>query len=184
MGTVHGLDDFLPAYEFSERHDIAIHADPKQIDRALRAVTLAEMPAARVLFWLRSLGTRATGSHQPFLDVALRRAVLLADRPGEGVVMGLTGQFWRLRGSRDVDQPRTPTEFLVFDRPDACKAVIDFRIVELGPGRCRLSTETRVRVADPAARRAFRRYWLVIRPFSGLTRILFLRAVRRQALEM
>ena len=36
-------------------------------------------------------------------------------------------------------------------------------------------------VVDPAARRAFRRYWLVVRPFSGLTRILFLRAVRRRA---
>ena len=39
----------------------------------------------------------------------------------------------------------------------------------------------RVHVADPAARRRFRRYWLVIRPFSGLIRILLLRAARRRA---
>ena len=93
---------------------------------------------------------------------------------GEGVVLGLTGQFWRLRGGRDLGRPRTAEEFLAYDRPDVCKAVIDFRIVELAPGRCRLTTETRVHVDDPAARRAFRRYWLVVRPFSGLTRILFL----------
>ena len=60
--------------------------------------------------------------------------------------------------------------------------MIDFRIVELGArSMCRLSTETRVHVAEPAARRAFRRYWFVIKPFSGLIRILFLRAVRRRA---
>jgi hypothetical protein len=57
-----------------------------------------------------------------------------------------------------------------------CKAVIDFRV-----GESSLSTETRVHVADPAARRKFRRYWRVIRPFSGLIRILFLRAARRRA---
>ena len=62
--------------------------------------------------------------------------------------------------------------------------MIDFRIAEPGAGRCLLSTETRVHVKDPAARRSFRRYWFVIKPFSGLTRILFLRAVRAQALEM
>ena len=33
-------------------------------------------------------------------------------------------------------------------------------------------------VPDPAARRAFGRYWLVVRPFSGLIRIALLRAVR------
>jgi hypothetical protein len=42
------------------------------------------------------------------------------------------------------------------------------------------STETRVHVPDPAARGKFRRYWLVIRPFSCLIRV-FLRATRRRA---
>jgi hypothetical protein len=44
-----------------------------------------------------------------------------------------------------------------------------------------LSTETRVFLTDAAARRSFRRYWLVIRPFSGLTRRLWLRAVKHRA---
>jgi hypothetical protein len=44
-----------------------------------------------------------------------------------------------------------------------------------------LSTETRVHVADPASRKKFRRYWLVVRPFSGLIRILLLRAARTRA---
>jgi hypothetical protein len=71
----------------------------------------------------------------------------------------------------------TANEFLAYERPDSCKAVIDFRIEPR-----RLSTETRVHVADPASRRKFRRYWVVIKPFSGLIRILFLRAARSRAL--
>ena len=47
------------------------------------------------------------------------------------------------------------------------------------PGR--LVTETRIALTDEAARRAFRRYWLVVRPFSGLTRRLLLRAAKRAA---
>jgi hypothetical protein len=181
---VRSLDDFLPTYEFSERHQLEIRAERGRIDRAVHEVSLSEIPLARALWWLRRLGRGDPGVRRPFLDSALLGAVALEDVPGEGVVIGLTGQFWRIRGGRDPGRPRTAVEFLAYDRPDMCKAVLDFRIAELYPGRCRLSTETRVHVADPAARRAFRRYWLVIRPFSGLTRILFLRAVRRQALEM
>ena len=103
---------------------------------------------------------------------------VLDDVPEEGVVLGLTGQFWRLLGGeRDPGRPTTPEEFLAYSRRDTCKAVIDFRIQ---PGA--LSTETRVHVADPASRRVFRRYWRVIRPFSGLIRILLLRAARKRAL--
>ena len=135
--------------------------------------------ASASLYLLRGLG-RGEPRHEAAVSRDWRGigAVELENEPGEGVVLGLTGQFWRLRGGRDLGRPRTAEEFLAYDRPDVCKAVIDFRIAELGAGRCRLSTETRVHVEDPAARRAFRRYWFVIRPFSGLTRILFLRAVR------
>jgi len=144
-------------------------------------VSVDEIPVIVVLYRLRGLGKAGRDIRRPFLGLARVGAVLLENLPGEGVVFGLTGQFWRLRRGRDLGRPRTAEEFLSYDRPDVCKAVIDFRIDDLAVGRCRLSTETRVHVADPAARRAFRRYWLVVRPFSGLTRILFLRAVRRHA---
>jgi hypothetical protein len=178
---VRPLDDFLPTFEFSERHALAIEAEPARIDRALREVSISEIPVARALFLLRGLGRAARDTREPFLGLALLGGVLLDDSAAEGVVIGLTGQFWRLRGGRDLGRPRTATEFLAYDRPDVCKAVIDFRIAALAPRRCGVITETRVHVADAAARRAFRRYWRVVRPFSGLTRTLFLRAVRRRA---
>jgi hypothetical protein len=177
------LDDFLPVYEFSEQHEIEIEAPREQVDRALREVSVDEIRGIRVLYLLRGLGRGSHDTKRPFLGMAGIGAVELANEPGVGVVLGLTGQFWRLRGGeQDLGRPRTAEEFSAYDRPEVCKAVIDFRIDEPG-GHCRLSTETRVHVEDATARRAFRRYWLVIRPFSGLTRILLLREVRRQALR-
>jgi len=175
------LDAFLPDFEFSERHALEIRAEPARIDCALREVSIAEIPVARALYLLRGLGRAAVDTREPFLGLARLGSVTLEDVAGEGLVLGLTGQFWRLRGGSRLPRPRAPDEFLAYDRADVCKAVIDFRIVEIGPGRCAVLTETRVHVEDLAARRTFRRYWLVIRPFSGLIRILFLRAVRRRA---
>jgi hypothetical protein len=172
---VRALDDYLPEYEFSERHSIAIDAPSNRIDAALRSVSIADIPAARALWWLRRLGRPYGDSGKPFVGGELP-GVVLDDVQEEGIVLGLTGQFWRPRRGRDPYGPTTGDGFVAYTRPDSCKAVIDFRI-----GHGRLSTETRVHVADPAARRKFRRYWLVIRPFSGLIRILLLRATRRRA---
>lgn len=170
------LDDFLPVYEFSERHSLAIDAPAVRIDEALRTVSIGDIPIARALWWIRRLGRTYGDAAKPFIGGELP-GVVLEDVPNEGIVLGLTGQFWRLLGGqRDSTRPATAAEFLAYDRADTCKAVFDFRV-----GERSLSTETRVHVADPGARAAFRRYWLVVRPFSGLIRILLLRAARRHA---
>ncbi len=169
------LDELLPAYEFSERHRIAIDAPPERIDEAIRRVSLADIPIARALWFVRRLGRRTGDPTRPLVG-ALPGSLVLDDVPGEGIVLGLTGRFWRLRGGSYGPALRTAEEFIAFDRHGQAKAVIDFRI---GPSR--LSTETRVHVPDAASRKKFRRYWLVIRPFSGLIRILMLRAARRRA---
>jgi hypothetical protein len=134
------------------------------------------MPIARVLWAVRRLGRPYGDASRPFVDGALENTVVLDDVPGEGIILGLTGQFWKLRGGDSGKRARTAEEFVAYTRPDACKAVIDFRV-----GSALLSTETRVHVPDPEARRKFGRYWFAIRPFSGLIRILFLRAARRKA---
>jgi hypothetical protein len=123
-------------------------------------VTFGELPLVRVLLWLR--GTRRPGKDERVITAMKRRGEVVDDVPGEGVVLSLRGQFWRLRGGRGPG-------------PDAV-AVVDFRV-----GAGSLTTETRAHVGDRVARRKFARYWLVIRPFSGLTRILLLRAAKRRA---
>ena len=170
------LDDFLPVYEFSERHSLAIDAPAGRIDAAMREVSIADLPVARALWWIRRLGRPYGDSAKPFVGGELP-GVVLEDVLEEGIILGLTGQFWRVLGGQpNADAPTTAGAFLAYAQPDTCKAVIDFRV-----GRRSLSTETRVHVADPASRRKFGRYWFVIRPFSGFIRILVLRAARRRA---
>lgn len=153
------LDAFLPAYDSSTQHAVAVDVDPARADRALREVTFKEVPLVRALLVARGLGLRR--AEDTVLGAMVPRATVLEDVPGEGVVLTLSGQFWRLRG-RGPEAPAT--------------AVIDFRAL---PGR--LATETRVHVPDPVSRRKFGRYWRIVRPFSGLIRMVVLRAAKRRA---
>lgn len=156
---MNSLDAYLPSYEFWTRHEVAVDAPSGVTDRALREVTFRDVPLVRALLFARGEG--AHRSEQPVVATMVPRATVIEDIPGEGLVLAVTGQFWRLRG-RGPEPP--------------ARAVVDFRAA---PGR--LSTETRVHVADPDSRRKFARYWRIVRPFSGLIRISILRAAKRRA---
>jgi hypothetical protein len=175
------LDRWLPAWEFDERHETVVDAPPEHVDRAMREVSLFDIPVARVLWAVRSLGRGGRGPRRRFIDQMGSEAGVLVveDRPQEELVVGLAGQFWKLRGGY---APRFagPDEFAAYDRADACKAVMNFRLEPDG-GATRLSTVTRVHIADPSARRKFSWYWRMIRPFSGLIRILMLREIKKKA---
>jgi hypothetical protein len=153
------IDTFLPSYDFATRHSVPVSVSPAQADRALREVTFNEVPLVRGLLFLRGLGAHRAGD--TVLETMVPGATVLENVPGEGIVLSLTGQFWRLRGGGS-EAPGT--------------AAIEFRSVAGS-----LTTETRVRVADPVSRRKFVRYWRVVRPFSGLIRRRLLRAAKRRA---
>ena len=94
--------------------------------------------------------------------------------------MGILGQFWKLSGG-EFPRVVSAEEFLAFDRPDCAKAVLNFHIAMAGDGGARVSTETRVHVSDPSARRRFAFYWRAIYPGSALIRKMWLRAIKRRA---
>jgi hypothetical protein len=75
---------------------------------------------------------------------------------------------------REVD------DFVRFDEPGWAKLAVDLRAGP-HPDGALLETETRVYLTDAWARRRFAGYWLVVRPFSGLVRRLWLRAAKRRA---
>ena len=126
-GRMKSLDAYLPSYEFSTRHEITVDAPmPNVADRALREVTFADVPIVRGLLFARGEGLRR--GDEPVVATMVPSATVVEDAPGEGIVLSVTGQFWRLRGRGGPEPPAT--------------AVVDFRSA---PGR--LSTETRVHVA-------------------------------------
>ena len=71
-----------------------------------------------------------------------------------------------------------------FDHPvpaGFARGVWNFSLSEGLEGQTILQTETRVICGDSASRRKFLAYWFVVRPFSGLIRLIMLRNVRRAA---
>lgn len=169
------IDDFMPVFDAVERHALTIAAPPAAVYEAVTRVDFARSGPIRWLLRLRGLG--APG-RLTLADVTRRGFVRLAERPGRELAFGIAGRFWTPSGGRvalDADG------FRRFERAGHATAVWDFRVAGAGRGTTRLTTETRIRCVDGAARRRFRVYWALVRPFSGLIRILMLRAVAQEA---
>jgi hypothetical protein len=162
--------DALPEYHHRERHSVHVAASPERALAAAREVTLDEVPLTRWLFRVRGLAATAPGGR--LWD--LLTANSFAQFDDETFV--LVGRPWQLGGARrpEVD------DFLAFAEPGYAKMTLDLRAFPDGGGAW-LTTETRVLLTDARARRRFAAYWLVIRPFSGLTRRGWLKAAKRRA---
>ena len=175
------IDEWMPAWDAAERHETRIRASREAVWRAVRTLDLASSPVVRALFALRSLPALFTRRPREkalgvTMDGLLRNGfVLLAERPGEELLLGLVGRFWRPSGSI---LRLTADELAGFYQPGYAVATWNFTLSEDGDA-VRLATETRVRCTDEGARRSFRRYWTVVGPFSALTRREMLRTLRR-----
>jgi len=178
------IDEYMPVADFAERHAVRVSATPERAWQAVRALDLRASPIVRVLFALRSLPALVAGRGSAreglgtTMDGLLRGGfVLLAERAPREIVLGLAGRFWTPGGGLSRVEPEA---FRDFDRPGLALAAWNFTILPTDEGAL-VATETRVRCTDAAARRSFRRYWRIIRPFSGLMRREALRAIRRTA---
>jgi hypothetical protein len=179
------LDEFMPAYQFSEFHSIRIAAPKEKVYGAIKAVTADEILLFRTLTWIRRLGRSGPESilnapeRQPVLDVATRTSfLLLAEEPNHEIVFGTAAVV--PRGWRPSRHP-TPEDFKAVHDPGFALAAMNFLIEESAPGVCTVTTETRIYATDPSARRRFAVYWRFIYPGSSLLRRMWLRAIARRA---
>ena len=174
------VDRFAPTPDFAERHEIEIPASPDVVWAAWQGMALAEPPRpVRWLFAARGLIARLRHghTHRDLPDVFIP---LAEDRPRE-IVEGVVGRWWAMGAHKNRADIDGPDAFQAFAEPGYGKGVIAIRFVEAAPGRTRVTSETQVICTDAAARRAMARYWPLIRPFSGLIRILLLRALAKRS---
>ncbi|HEX8272578.1 MAG TPA: hypothetical protein VF615_07985 [Longimicrobiaceae bacterium] len=186
------IDRFLPAYDVAASYATEVAAPPERVWAAVRALEMRGSPLVRGLFLLR--GIPALVAH-PRRVLAARRAggrglglsldellrggfTLLGERPGEELLLGLVGRFWRTDGG--IVQV-SAEDWREWERPGYAKAAWSFTLAPGVDGTVRLATETRVRCTDGESRRRFLRYWRVVGPFSGLIRRDMLRSLRRAA---
>ncbi len=158
------IDAFVPVAEVASRHTVTLAAAPARVYEVIRTVDLARSRVIRTLFALRGLRTR-----RPLTIESLQGAgfVLLRAEPDRGIVLGITGRFWTLRGGlRRIEADR----FAAFAEPGYGKAAWSITVEPDPTGGSVVATETRVAITDEPARRAFRRYWRLVGPFSGIIR--------------
>ena len=176
------IDSFAANPDAVETHSIVINASPDAVYRALWTADLGGSLIIKLLLGLRSLpefvlrGGPLPRDRKITLQTIINSEFgILADEPEE-IVLGVTGKFWRPTGN-----------LLPFDRGSfagvvpcgVARAVWNFTLKEESSGGTSLSTETRVICGDSGSRRKFRMYWFFVRPFSGLIRLIMLRAVKR-----
>lgn len=167
------IDEFLPDYDFDERHSVEINADAAAVYEAAKDADLGESFVVRLLLTLRGMPTGGL----TLRNLAYSKFRILAESPASELVIGLAGRFWTPWGDlQDVDE----TNFREFDKPGYAKAAWNFSIDETSGGSL-LQTETRIKCLDPASRRNFGFYWTFIQPFSGLIRAEMLRTIKRRA---
>jgi hypothetical protein len=165
-----------------------VRADPARAFRALSEVTPGEIRLLGLLMGIRSLPSRLLGRgprrsdlRRPVLDVALGAGfVRLAEDEPHELVLGAAGRFWTLAPGQCVPLAG-PEAFRTFAAPDHVRTTMDFRVLETGPGACRVTTETRIAATDASARRKFGLYWSLVHPGSALIRRMWLRAIKRRA---
>jgi hypothetical protein len=188
MGAL--LDAYLPDPDAAERHAVVVRASPAAVQEALWRADLGG-PVARALLAVRLLpaAVRGGADARARLRALRRRALTLPELAAGGgfarltqtpdaVVFGLTGRFWTPAGGI---VPTAPAAWGAGPPAGMAQAAWSFEVRPHGSGHARLVTETRVRCADAATRRAFGRYWRVVRPGSGLLRRLMLGRIRRWA---
>ena len=175
------IDEFLPTHDFSVAYELHIDAPPSLVFQCLLRSDFNKPWVVRLLMTIRS-GKRLPRNRVPGdLPQRLRGTgfVILDDVPGEELVIGVAGKFWRPDGGRCLDL--TAGDFVGFARAGYAKVAWNFRLRTRSPKCTVLSTETRIKCFGRAALWKFRIYWSLVGPFSGLSRKAILKQVKAEA---
>ena len=167
------IDEFLPEYDFEERHSIKINADAATIYEAAQDADFSESLIVRSLLTLRGMSSDALSIR----NLSYSKFRILGERPAKELLIGLAGRFWTPWGDlQDVNSEN----FREFQKDGYAKAAWNFSIDEIGNGS-RLTTETRIKCIGDSSHKYFGLYWTIVQPFSGWIRMEMLKAIKRRA---
>jgi hypothetical protein len=176
------IDEFIPMYDFNEKHETIVRASAETVYAALNSFDFNESAVIRWLFRLRGLASKnscdATTQVLTLRDMTKFGFVILDEKPNEEILFGLVGKFWKPTG--DLQKIKAE-DFLAFDESGYAKAAWNFALTKSAARETRLTTETRVQCTDEASSSQFGLYWTFIKPFSGWIRQEALRLAKEKA---
>jgi hypothetical protein len=175
------IDDFLPTHDFSAAYAIRIDVPSTVVYQCLLRSDFNKPWVVRLLMSIRSGKPLPRNRVPGDLPQRLKGTgfVTLADVPGDELVIGVAGKFWRPDGGRCLDL--TAGDFGGFSRAGYAKE----RGIS-GSERNRPSVryyQPRRGSSASVGRRCgcFRIYWSLVGPFSGLIPKAILRQVKTEA---
>jgi hypothetical protein len=194
------LDKYLPKWDFTEVHTIEVRASAEAAYKAMMETTMAELHCfVRVLFNLRSLPEKLAGRKDNSIattafpdnksligEMLSSNFIKIDEQPPREIVFGLIvpasiGRVWD-KSSGQTPEFTDVTEYLTFNKPDFLHVIANFSIDDAPQaGSVIVRTESRTKGLSEKARKNFRPYWFIIRPWSGLIRRLWLKAIKRRA---
>jgi hypothetical protein len=162
----------MPDYRMRQIDRVRVKTPPEVTWRMVRALDTGESLLSRALFAIRSLpetlsrkpkppGSGASGI-ESFTGPG-KGFQILAEAPGQEIVVGSIGKFWKL----DIEwAPMTPENFKTLQSPGSGKLAWNLRVDSDGRGGSWITWDLRVSATDQSTWRKFRRYWFVIGLFS------------------
>ncbi|UPK74453.1 hypothetical protein MU582_18750 [Nocardioidaceae bacterium SCSIO 66511] len=165
------FDEAIPSWQQRELHRIKSDLPADAVFRAFDELTWSEVPVFKALMSVRGLA-RGRGGDARIYDWFKSAGFVELARSDSELVVGAIEPVTKRR----ITTPTNPAEFAAFSDPGYVKIGFSF-VVRYG----QILTETRVAATDVTARRRFAAYWLLIRPFSGIIRWAWLRAIRIRA---
>jgi hypothetical protein len=171
-------DEFLPVFDVSDEVAVVVAADAATTWRTLMNADLIQVgqrrPLVGVLGALRALPEIAThllrGQRPPEAPdrLTLRGMtqlpgsrggwILLGERAGDEIALGLVGKFWRpVIEYASVE----PGGFMALNMPGYAKTVYALGVRPVDDDRTLLWAVMRTATTDEQARRRFRRYWML-----------------------
>jgi len=186
------IQELMPEPDVAMKHVRGVHAPPGKVFAALSTVDFGKSRLIALLFALRAI---------PALLVAPRETVdrlrrrqrqsaltldrltkegfgLVAERPGQEIVLGVTGRFWKASAKL---QPAGRELFRAGPAVGDALVAWNFHVEPAPNEHSRLTTETRIKTADVDTLLTVKRYWRMVHPGSALIRRSMLAAIAREA---
>ncbi len=183
------LNNYLPEYDFTEKHEIVIHSSPDKVFEAIHNLDMSKSKTIKTLLSLRSIYSRLNPGREPKNQSPPRLTIeelikeggffLLEEVENQEVVIGLAGKFWQPSGG--MVKLIGANDFISFNQTSYAKSAWNFYIEQNTDDTVTLSTETRILCLGGQAKSSFCLYWTAIRPYSGWIRLEMLKMIKEQA---
>lgn len=162
------INEQLPHCDYRDAYQVVVRAPADVVYQAVLERDVLRVPLVRAFLAIHEVPARGrrrlTGApptpREKLTDLTHVGAfTLLAERPGEELVLGAVGRPWR----PDYASTRIgATAFAEFEEPGYAKIAWSWIVKPLGAGQTLLVCEWRTQLTDDEARAQFRRYWTIV----------------------